>query len=338
MAVELQNRGVMRCPECRIHNEANSSACTGCGLLLVSLETPRRRSEDLRNEARRANDQEETPCVFCNGTIESSAVRCRHCSEIVDPQFRIESVLRHRASINYASWVAYVLGLFALVIFRPIGLIAIGAGLLLSIAYYAIPVDTVEAHRSNSRMGDLLRVLKSRWPLERTPVFTRRRLMFLGSPLLVAFLGFLANFFLLQHPMNEVLRENHAYRGMQISTRYAWWVVPGVVVYDLENVSGSHSRLDVHTVFLEYAKRLKSRNVRKVELRYRGDARFSVDGESFRRLGEEYANRNYAFALFEFPRLVGDREAEGAAVDGREALMQFHDVWYADALLESGGP
>ena len=43
--------------------------------------------------------------------------------------------------MNYASWVAYLFGLGALLVFRPVGLLSIAPDLLLSIVYYAIPVE-----------------------------------------------------------------------------------------------------------------------------------------------------------------------------------------------------
>lgn len=324
----------MRCPECKALNESGSTICMSCGLLLMALEHPRRRNED-RLQARRALDVLRATCRFCTSEINARAKRCPNCSEILDHGYATDQALRRRAQINYASWIAYLGGLIALFIFRPAGMIAIGAGLLLSIAYYAIPVES-DFPAGESRLRRLLRTIGQRIAPERIhlrlPLLTRGRLVVLGTPLLVALAGFLANFVLLQHPMNQVIRENPSLQGVQVSARYAFWVVPGVVVYDLEGVDGSQSRLDVHTAFLEYAKKMKSHHFREVQLSYRGRQRFSIDGATFRRLGEEYANQNLSYALFEFPRSVGSGAAE-ASLDGRDALMSFHDRWYAIELL-----
>jgi hypothetical protein len=37
--------------------------------------------------------------------------------------------------------------------------------------------------------------------------------------------------------------------------------------------------------------------------------------------------------LFDFPRSVSARRAE-ASIDGRDALMWFHDRWYATELMQ----
>ena len=60
-----------------------------------------------------------------------------------------------------------------------------------------------------------------------------KKLVFVGTPLIAALIGYSANLFLLQQPMNDVLKQNAAFRGMKVSAHYEYWVVPGVVVYDL---------------------------------------------------------------------------------------------------------
>ena len=130
----------MRCPECNSSNEPGAAACATCGLILFKM-PQKRRSEDFASQRRRSGDLDSTHCPFCEGTIASRAVRCRHCSEVVNDDYYRERAQRLRARVNYASWVAYIFGLAALLLFRPVGLFSIAAGLLLSIVYYAIPVD-----------------------------------------------------------------------------------------------------------------------------------------------------------------------------------------------------
>ncbi|HEX9460735.1 MAG TPA: hypothetical protein VGA84_16420, partial [Thermoanaerobaculia bacterium] len=129
MATRLQLLMTMRCPECHTPYEANAAACSNCGLLLLNL-APHRRAEDLSTKKRRAADQM-APCKFCGSEIPLKAIRCRHCSEIVNDDFYRERAQRTRSRINHASWVAYIFGLGALLVFRPVGLVSIGAGLLL---------------------------------------------------------------------------------------------------------------------------------------------------------------------------------------------------------------
>src|SRR5438270_8137803 len=103
--------------------------------------------------------------------------------------------------------------------------------------------------------------------------------------------------------MNDVLKQNAAFRGMRISTHYEYWFVPGVVEYDLQSLSFRQTPIDVHTALLEFAKKLRSKRFSRVDLSYRGTTKFSIDGASFQRLGNEYAKRNFDFVLYTCPRL-----------------------------------
>src|SRR5689334_13837487 len=121
----------MRCPECNTRNEASAAACNSCGLILLKPVTEpglipvgedttagpqQRRAEDFAGRKRRASDSN-VACQFCGGEIPKKAIRCRHCSEIVNEDYYRERAARLRGRINYASWVAYLFGLGALLVF-----------------------------------------------------------------------------------------------------------------------------------------------------------------------------------------------------------------------------
>ena len=331
----------MRCPECKALNEAGATACTSCGLLLLNM-APKRRAEDFAVQRRRAADQEETKCHFCGGAIASNAIRCKHCSEVLDEDFYRERAQRLRSRVNYASWVAYLFGLGALLVFRPVGVVSIAAGLLLSIAYYAIPVEPPSSPRNKKEKVPFGTLLKRQLKFERVaiplPALRHKKLVFVGTPLVAALIGYTANVVLLQQPVNDIVRENAALHGMKVSAHYQYWVVPGVVVYDLEELSFRQTPIDVHTAFLEFAKKLKEKRYSRVDLSYRGTTKFSLDGASFARLGEEYAKRNFDYVLYSFPRLL--RPADGTAKmdpasPDRDALLEFHRRWYGQDQMTS---
>jgi hypothetical protein len=326
----------MHCPECHSLNDTLNGACPACGLLLLNFK-PTRRAEDLATKKRRKDDrQESATCPFCQGEIARDAVRCKHCSEIVDDDYYRARSQRLRSRVNYASWVAYLFGLGALLVFRPVGIVSIGAGLLLSILYYAIPVEPPATKRNPHRLT-LGRRLKKQFKLERVsipiPALRKKRLVFIGTPLIAAMIGYSANVFLLQEPMNDVLRQNVAFRGMNVSAHYEYWVIPGVVVYDLRDLSFRQTPIDVHTAFLEFAKRMRAAKVKRVELSYRGTTKFTIDGAAFHRLGDEYSKRNFEYVLYTFPRLfhsVGSDAPSQAANSERDALLRFHRHWYGE--------
>ncbi|HEX9984150.1 MAG TPA: hypothetical protein VGF69_12860 [Thermoanaerobaculia bacterium] len=327
----------MRCPECQSLNETESAACETCGLLLLNTAPPKRRADDFASQKRRASDAGE-PCQFCGGDVPAGAVRCRHCSEILNEDFYRERAHRLRSRVNYASWVAYLFGLGALLIFRPVGLLSIAGGLLLSIIYYAIPVEPPSTPRTKRKMklGELLR---KQFRMERVslpiPTLRNKKLVFVGTPLIAALVGYSANLFLLQEPVNDVLKQNAAFAGMEVSAHYQYYVVPGVVVYDLRELSVKQTPIDVQKAFLEFAEKVKEKRYQRVELSYQGMTKFSIDGASFSKLGQEYAKRNFDYVLYSFPRLF---KPEGATknvtpTSEDEALLQFHKQWYGNDKL-----
>ncbi|MCU1347368.1 MAG: hypothetical protein JWO56_398 [Acidobacteria bacterium] len=344
----------MHCPECHSLNETGAASCTNCGLLLLQVkpeaisllaaaapaaDAPKRRAEDFAHTKRRAADREMDACKFCGGEVAKTATRCRHCSEIINDEFYRERAQRLRSRINYASWVAYLFGLAALLVFRPVGLMSIAGGLLLSIIYYAIPVDPPPPH-GQKRPGGIAGTIKKQLKMERVaipiPRLNNKRLVFVGTPLIAALVGYSANVLLLQRPMNDVLKESSAFAGMQVSAHYQYWVVPGVVVYDLQDVGIRQTPIDVHTAFLEFAKKLKEKRYSRVELSYKGTTRFSIDGNSFAKIGTEYAKRNYDYVLYRIPRMFHPEDGAKAPTPGstgRDSLLQFHRAWYGEDQL-----
>lgn len=327
----------MHCPECKTLIEAGAAACSNCGLLLLNV-GPKRRVDDQVQQKRRSNDQTMADCRFCGGQILLTAIRCRHCSEIVNDEYYRERASRTRSRINYASWVAYLFGLAALLVFRPVGLLSIAAGLILSIIYYAIPVEPPSSAKQK-RGGSFWSFIRRQMKFERVaislPALRNKKLVFVGTPLVAALVGYSANLFLLQQPMDDVLLKNSAFSGMEVSAHYQYWIVPGVVVYDLRELSVRQTPIDVHTAFLEFAKRLQEKKYDRVELSYRGTTKFSIDGASFQQLGREYTKKNFEYVLYRFPRLF---RAENGALKptgptNRDLLLQFHRQWYGQDVM-----
>ena len=348
----------MRCPECDATNEATATACDSCGLLLIQAVhaepvpiisvtlpgiAPQRRAEDLVQRrritdwgrTRRTSDAETEECQFCNGAVRPRSVRCRHCGEILNEDFYRERAQRIRSRMNYASWVMYLFGLGALLVFRPVGVLSIAAGLLLSIAYYAVPVEPPSSPRSKRKTG-FWTMIRRQFRMERVaipiPALRNKKLIFVGTPLIAALIGYSANYFLLQEPVNDILKESSAFQGMKVSAHYQYYVVPGVVVYDLEGLTARQTPLDVQTALLEFAKKVKEKRYSRVDLAYRGQHKFSIDGASFMKLGREYANRNFDYVLYKFPRLLRGETNTPAGTD-RDALLEFHRQWYGEDPL-----
>src|ERR1700737_4830189 len=120
---------------------------------------------------------------------------------------------------------------------------------------------------------------------------------------------------------------------MGVSAPYQYLVVPGVIVYDLKQLSVEQTPIDVHTAFLEFAKKLKAKRYSRVEISFKGHTKFSIDGASFQKIANEYEKKNFNFVLYRMPHLLraedGARAPSSTASD-RDALLQFHRQWYGD--------
>jgi hypothetical protein len=317
-------------------NETDAAACTTCGLLLFKAPKPKRRALDFAGQRRRADDQTLILCKFCGGSIAASAIRCIHCSEVLDEDFYRERAQRIRSRINYTSWVLYLFGLGALLVFRPVGVVSIACGLLLSIAYYAIPVEAPSSPRSQRKRKSFGAFLKQQFTFDRValpiPALGNKRLVFVGTPLVAALIGYGANVILLQRPIDDILSQNSSFAGMKVSAHYEYWVIPGVVVYDLKDLSFRQTPLDVHTAFLEFARKLKEKRYTRVDLSFRGKTKFSIDGASFAQLGQQYSKQNFDYVLYAFPKLfrATDGSTMKAGTSDRDALLEFHRRWYGN--------
>ena len=123
---------------------------------------------------------------------------------------------------------------------------------------------------------------------------------------------------------------------MKVSAHYQYWVVPGVVVYDLKGLSVRQTPIDVHTAFLEFAKKLKEKRYSRVDLSYKGTTKFSIDGASFAQLGKEYAKRNFDYVLYNVPAPLPRRRRHAARQTRRHRPRRPARVpppWYGEDQL-----
>lgn len=292
----------MRCPECNSPREAESQACASCGLLFVALPQPHRRTDDQSRQKRRASDVELTECPACSGSVPRTAIRCRHCSEIIDPRYLARKARRRRKQVNAASWTAYLLGIITLFIFRPVGIIAIGAGLMLSILYYLIPVEEDlpyeddekrgkderqdEAEKQQRSFRTLLSDLRRQFTNERftlrLPHARRFKLVVVGTPLMAAALGVMTQDFLLQMPLSRLVDASKTFDGVKVSAHYRYWVIPGVVVYDVD----AERAENLDRAVVELARGSRGHDVAEVNVSLKGSERLQLDGQAFRRIGQ----------------------------------------------------
>lgn len=153
------------------------------------------------------------------------------------------------------------------------------------------------------------------------------------------------NYLTLQRKMTEVLDKDPRNKGVEVSVHYKTYVNPSVLVYDLRAVSGTNSRLDVTRVLLQFAEHVKDRKFERVELAFRGETKFLLDGDYFQELGREYSFQNPVYTMNHMPenlrRPDGARAFDtwtggwlGVSMRQMEDFNDFHDRWYWRSLTK----
>ncbi|MFV5377589.1 hypothetical protein [Acinetobacter calcoaceticus] len=168
---------------------------------------------------------------------------------------------------------------------------------------------------------------------------------------IVVLVGFVAivfslNYYMLQRHMNTVLLEDPRNKGVKVWVHYKWFINPTELKYDLRDISGKNSPLDVNRVLLQFAEKIKDKEFNKVYLGYRGNDKFFLKGEYFQTLGKEYEFQNPVYTLRTMPENVYMLDGEHAygiweggllGVMGKqmEDLNTFAKDWYLDDIVKS---
>jgi len=112
------------------------------------------------------------------------------------------------------------------------------------------------------------------------------------------------NYYKLQHPVDDVLGADERNAGIEVSLHYENWVIPSVLVFDLKELPGDKSPLDLMRVLFQTAAVLQYQDFEEVHLSFRGDLRFKITGGYFNTLGLEYRDQNPIYTLRTFPEKV----------------------------------
>lgn len=173
--------------------------------------------------------------------------------------------------------------------------------------------------------------------------FARLVLVVTGS--VVVIIG-AVNYFLLQYPMSQVLRQDARNDGVQVFAHFKYFVDLTTLVYDLRSVSGETSPMDVTRVLLQYAERQQDRSFSSIELSHQGTGKFILQGEYFKKLGKEFKQQNPAYTLRTLPEniLKIDGSAAFSTWTGGalgvfskqlEDFSDWHREWYINDLSTS---
>ena len=151
------------------------------------------------------------------------------------------------------------------------------------------------------------------------------------------------NYLQLQRPMNEVMKADYRNTGVQVSVHYSIYVGFSTLIYNLTDVSTSNSPADVFRILLQYAENVKAKKFKSVELQFRGRPKFLIDGDYFRKLGEEYSFQIAVYTMRTFPENLRNPDGTraysewtggwlGVLNQQMQDFNDFHKKWYAHDL------
>jgi hypothetical protein len=147
------------------------------------------------------------------------------------------------------------------------------------------------------------------------------------------------NYLLLQKHMTYILENDKRNEGIKVFVHYKWFVNPTELKYDLRNISGKTSALDVNRVMFQFSEKIKDKKFNKVYLSYRGDDKLYLEGDYFQNMGKEYKFQNPIYTLRTLPENVYTLDGQhkygvwegglfGVASKQMEDLNSFTQDWY----------
>jgi hypothetical protein len=139
--------------------------------------------------------------------------------------------------------------------------------------------------------------------------------------------------------MNGVLEHDPRNKGVEVNVHYKTYINPSVLVYDLRGIAGTNSKLDVMRVLLQFAEQIKDKKFDKVELAFKGEIKFLLDGDYFQTLGREYNFQNPVYTMNHLPENVRRPDGTdafstwtggwlGVTTQQMQDFNDFHDRWY----------
>jgi len=155
------------------------------------------------------------------------------------------------------------------------------------------------------------------------------------------------NYALVHHDMRMAIESDDRNSGLVFYAYHENFVVPGTIVIDLRGVSVTNSQADVFRLLLQFAAKQKDKTYQRVILAFRGDPRFILKGEYFKKLGQEYETQNPVYTMRTFSENVLNVDgmpAFGAWTGGfvgvlgkqMEDFTELHHRWYIRSLAHSG--
>ena len=148
----------------------------------------------------------------------------------------------------------------------------------------------------------------------------------------------------LQKPLQRVLLADPRNHVVKAKAHFDGWIDTHSVVFDLADVTGDSSQMDMFRVLLEFAKEQKDHQYQRIVLAAYGQKKFTVPGDYFQQLGREYDTQNPVYTIRTFSHHVSTMDGAkpfpepdgGILWELKEEMEQFNDFnkrWYLDDFV-----
>jgi hypothetical protein len=146
-------------------------------------------------------------------------------------------------------------------------------------------------------------------------------------------------------PVAKRLAQTPANEKLNVLAYHQYAVLPSVLVLDLRKVGEDASAADSIRVLLQSAEALKDKKFERVVLAHRGKQKLQLEGDYFKKIGEEFEFQNPVYTMRTLPENVQHLDGSPAygtwtggvlGVLGKqmEDLISFAKDWYLQDLID----
>lgn len=147
------------------------------------------------------------------------------------------------------------------------------------------------------------------------------------------------NYLIIQSPVNKKINSDGRNIGIELSVHTKYYLLPNVLVVDLNKFSKSNSASDVVRCLLQIAYVLREKDFKTIQLQHNGVEKFTLNGIYFRKLGSDYEFQNPTATILSFTENVLTIEGTKAYPkeytispkpdnDALSELKDFTDKWF----------
>lgn len=156
---------------------------------------------------------------------------------------------------------------------------------------------------------------------------------------------FAVNYLTLNTHLQSILKDDSRNKTLAINTSYQYYINPKTIVFDVKSVDDDNSLSDILRSLFQLAEKLKDRDFDKVILASSGNYKFYIDGEHFKKIGEEHEYQNPVYTLRTLPENIYTLDGKQAypnwtggllGVMGKqmEDLSEFGKKWVLEDYLD----